>query len=575
MTDLDKSLLRRLGQMQASNCPSLAALGDFLDKKGSVDDRQALELHLRGCPACVNRLLELRELAHLEKGRKTDTIQVAEHDIHYGVREEGAPYDSYSKEGAPYGDAKETAERDIPPPSLIAELKRLVPGEEKVQQSPLVSRITEAVASLSAAVWQWTSPHMFGGVVAVSAVAVFLFVFGPTLLQHLGQGEQGETVAGLTVEEQRTLSSLATITGGATTLQQRLVSTLEKLPKNLFLEETRGATNVEVYKKAAPGTVLVVSDQSLGSGVVVSDQGEVLTNWHVVQGAERLAVVFKPQRGVEIQEDLAFAASIITKDEVADLALLKILTPPSHLPVLSLGDIGRVEVGQDVHAIGHPEGEVWTYTTGIISQVRPHYQWHGSDNLAHQSTVIQTQTALNPGNSGGPLLNDRAEVIGINSFRGEGEGLNYAVAVDTVKSFLQQARSTSASSPASARPASYKTEAYGSNLMGIYVNTRVPPPDVWLSRDAARKLVIAKGSKSMTQIDTVIQEGSQPKTWVYYSDLDCDGKVDLIGYDVNGDDIVDRYDLPQKPVRIVDLAGELVQALRKGIVPYPQLHVCQ
>src|SRR5262249_16996406 len=148
-------------------------------------------------------------------------------------------------------------------------------------------------------------------------------------------------------------------------------------------------------------------------------------------------------------------------------------------PVLSLGDIGEVEVGQDVHAIGHPEGEVWTYTTGIISKVRPRYQWTGADKVSHQSTVIQTQTALNPGNSGGPLLNDPPEVIGINSFRGEGEGLNYAVAVDVVKSFLQQAKSTSVPSTSSVRPASYRTETYG-NVVGVYINARVPPPDVWV-----------------------------------------------------------------------------------------------
>jgi S1-C subfamily serine protease len=120
-----------------------------------------------------------------------------------------------------------------------------------------------------------------------------------------------------------------------------------------------------------------------------------------------MAVVFKPRSGAEVKKELAFAATPIKVDQVADLALLKIQAPPKDLSYLPLGEITMVEVGQDVHAIGHPEGEVWTYTTGIVSQIRPGYQWVGLDGLLHQSKVIQTQTALNPGNSGGPLLNDR------------------------------------------------------------------------------------------------------------------------------------------------------------------------
>jgi hypothetical protein len=145
-----------------------------------------------------------------------------------------------------------------------------------------------------------------------------------------------------------------------------------------------------------------------------------------------------------------------------------------------------------------------------------------------------------------------------------------------VKSFLQHARNASAPATSSSRPAAYKTETYGAtNVVGVYVNATVPPPDVWLSRNAAGKIVFTRGSKSTTQIDTVIQEAPQSKTWIYYFDFDCDGKVDLLGYDDNGDDIVDRYDLPQKPVRIADLARELAQAIRKGLIPYPQLRVCQ
>src|SRR5262249_29685067 len=153
-----------------------------------------------------------------------------------------------------------------------------------------------------------------------------------------GGGEQIKAATELSAPERTLLTALSLAPAGPDPLQPHLVATLEKLPKNLLLEETRGATNVEVYKKAAPATVLVVTDQGLGSGVVISNQGEVLTNRHVIQGASRIAIVFKPQRGVEVKKELAFAATLSKADQVADLALLQIQTPPQTLRVLALGD---------------------------------------------------------------------------------------------------------------------------------------------------------------------------------------------------------------------------------------------
>ena len=543
MKELDKTLLQQLSRLQAPDCPSVGTWGDFLDGKGSAEEKRALEAHLRGCPSCVNRLIDLQELARLEQ------------------------------------------EGEEPPAALVNEVKQLVSGQEPAKASApsVVDRVAEAFSAVWAAVWQWASPRFIGEVVAASAVAVFVLFLGPTLLQQHppdSQGGEGQIKAmtDLTTQEQRVLASLSLTPTGPDLLQKQLVSTLEQLPKNLLLEETRGATNVEVYKKAAPATVLVVTDQSLGSGAVISDQGEVLTNWHVIQGANQMAVVLKPQKGVEIKQELAFAATLVKVDQVADLALLKIQAPPQHVSVLPLGDIAEVEVGEDVHAIGHPEGEVWTYTTGIISQVRPSYQWTGADKLLHQSKVIQTQTALNPGNSGGPLLNDRAEIIGINSFRGEGEGLNYAVAVDVVKAFLQRTESRAAAPAPSPRPASYRTEPYGTNIVGVYINARVPPPDVWfVYQDSGKQLAYsAIGSQTPTRIDTIIQ-GADPqwRSLVYYFDADCDGTIDLIGFDSNGDGIIDRYDLPREPFPLASLAPELVQAFQQSVIPYPQLRMCQ
>jgi hypothetical protein len=101
-------------------------------------------------------------------------------------------------------------------------------------------------------------------------------------------------------------------------------------------------------------------------------------------------------------------------------------------------------VGEDAHAIGHPRGQMWTYTKGYVSQLRTRFEW----NKVHVADVIQTQTPINPGNSGGPLINDQGRLIGINSFKDEkSPGLNYAVAASEVKAFLQRSGSRVAPRP--------------------------------------------------------------------------------------------------------------------------------
>jgi S1-C subfamily serine protease len=104
---------------------------------------------------------------------------------------------------------------------------------------------------------------------------------------------------------------------------------------------------------------------------------------------------------------------------------------------IRLGTTDEIAVGADVHAIGHPTGEAWTYTTGVISQYRLTYKWSNrGEEIKHQADIIQTQTPINPGNSGGPLISDADTLIGVNSFKGDGEGLSFAVSVDDVKRFL-------------------------------------------------------------------------------------------------------------------------------------------
>src|SRR5262245_7455593 len=180
----------------------------------------------------------------------------------------------------------------------------------------------------------------------------------------------------------------------------------------------RGPRNVEIFRNAAPAVVLVVTNDGIGSGSLL-DSGTILTNWHVVGGNRQVNVIFKPTDplGKLSSQDMV-AANVIKVDRTRDLAMLQPKALPSRLikPIkVAPGD--NLEVGADVHAIGHPTGQAWTYTTGIVSQIRPDYEWSGGPkDVNHRATVIQTQTPINPGNSGGPLLEDSGMLVGVNSF---------------------------------------------------------------------------------------------------------------------------------------------------------------
>jgi hypothetical protein len=166
----------------------------------------------------------------------------------------------------------------------------------------------------------------------------------------------------------------------------------------------------------------------------------------------------------------------------------------------------------------------------------------------------------------------------VNAFRREGEGLNYAVAVDVVKEFLQEegGRTQTVSAPRPSVPA-YRMEVLTPNIVGIYVDTNVPPPDVWfVYRDASRReLAYAlKADATTGRINTVIQPpDAQHEPFTYYFDTNYDGLIDLIGYSVAKGGI-ERYDKPQTSLTIAMLAKEFIQAVQAGKSHFPQLQGC-
>jgi serine protease Do len=170
--------------------------------------------------------------------------------------------------------------------------------------------------------------------------------------------------------------------------------------------------------------------QSLGSGFIISQDGYILTNAHVVETAEEITVKLTDKR--------EFKAKVIGSDRRTDIALIKI--DASSLPTVRFGDPSRLRVGEWVLAIGSPFGFENTVTAGIVSAK--------GRSLPQENYVpfIQTDVAVNPGNSGGPLFNMRGEVVGINSQiysrTGGFMGLSFAIPIDVANDIAQQLRTT-------------------------------------------------------------------------------------------------------------------------------------
>jgi S1-C subfamily serine protease len=202
---------------------------------------------------------------------------------------------------------------------------------------------------------------------------------------------------------------------------------------------TRNSRDIAVYRDAAPAVVLVVINEGFGSGTLLEDK-TILTNWHVVKGYRQVNVMFKPADPFKLpSNDDMTAAQVIKTDAVHDLALLRPKTLPSRpIKPIKIAAQDIIEVGADVRAIGHPTGQIWTYTTGIVSQIRPNYEWsYDEKDIKHRATVIQTQTPINHGNSGGPLLGDDGQLVGVNTFGPKDtQGLNFAISARDVRAFL-------------------------------------------------------------------------------------------------------------------------------------------
>lgn len=185
------------------------------------------------------------------------------------------------------------------------------------------------------------------------------------------------------------------------------------LPTDARPRPTAALSTEEIASLASPSVVQIETETAQGSGVIISADGLLLTNEHVVAGATALIV--------KTSDGRRSRATVQARDSIADIALLKVEL--DSLVPIRLGSVSATSLGENVVVMGSPLGLSQTVSRGVLSSVR----------TVEGRRLIQTDASVSPGNSGGPLLNDRAEVIGIVSFKLAAplaEGLNFALAID-------------------------------------------------------------------------------------------------------------------------------------------------
>jgi S1-C subfamily serine protease len=239
--------------------------------------------------------------------------------------------------------------------------------------------------------------------------------------------------------------------GGTTTTVVQAAPTTQATP----VVASRNTLSInEIYRRSAPGVVQIVStgktaqqtdpffgtpfsnpgQEALGSGFVLDKEGHIVTNYHVVQGADKVEVGFS--------NNASYHATIVGSDPSTDVAVLKVNAPARALTPLPLADSDRVQVGDEVIAIGNPFGLDRTATAGIISAIQRRITAPNGFSIDH---ALQTDAPVNHGNSGGPLISAHGAVIGVNSQietgtgGGDGNvGIAFAIPTNTVKDVVAQ-----------------------------------------------------------------------------------------------------------------------------------------
>ena len=308
---------------------------------------------------------------------------------------------------------------------------------------------------------------------------------------------------------------------------------IKKSNKNRSQPKTKGPG--DIFKNSVGNVVLIGNRKKnrvvgIGSGLIIRNKGlKIITNWHVIDDADSISVWLYPNKRIDadylIDEVDSYSASIYSVNKEKDLALLTVSGLNIKVNPVKFGDIEKVKEGDESFLIGHPKELIWSFNEGMISSIRPSHKWRYKGS-SHVANVIQMQAKLNPGNSGGPLFNKDNELIGINTFKADGEGLNFAVAVDEVIEFIN------------AKPKLLKKKK------NKYIQKK-NKGNTWIKKK--KKKLFEKGSIDLSEANEIdLNENGTIDGWLIdenkngiyekaYIDENEDGIIEAVGLDKNED----------------------------------------
>lgn len=257
-----------------------------------------------------------------------------------------------------------------------------------------------------------------GGQVLLSGIVAAALVIG--IQQY--QATQTSSVPAQTVSSRHTSAPAIADAAPQMAFEQQTI--------NLYKSNSGSVVNVTTRSMGYNQYMEMVPRSGAGSGFVIDKQGHVVTNYHVVQGAQRFFVAFG-------NVEQSYPAELIGFDESNDLAVLRVKAPADLLKPVALGDSSTLQVGQTAIAIGNPFALGQTITTGVVSSLNRSLQ---AEQGRTMTGLIQTDAAINQGNSGGPLFDSSGRVIGVNTLiyspSGGSVGIGFAIPINTVKRFV-------------------------------------------------------------------------------------------------------------------------------------------
>ena len=321
----------------------------------------------------------------------------------------------------------------------------------------------------------------------------------------------------------------------------------------------------EIFEKFASSVVYIENqkDKGTGSGFIINHKGlKIITNWHVVESAKDVTICLRTEDLNKVCETDYYTGKVIKKNKKKDLAMIEVKGLPASIKPVVYGKYKDVKIGQTAFAIGHPEGLLWTFTNGMISQKRPEHNWNYKSSR-HKAKTIQIQVPINPGNSGGPLFNKDQKLIGVNTFTSEGENLNFAIAVDDLIEFINEVEQKDIDSKYIKKKKkgntwiqkkSDKNKKSGISLkypdakkIDLNKNNVI---DAWMldedKNGKFEKILIDENEDGIIEAIAYDENENQNIELILY-DIDLDGNADEAEYDENDDGIMDiiAYDYNQ------------------------------